>query len=60
MLNLTINGQEQILPGPLSVADLLDKLGIDRQRVAVEVNCGIVPRPEHQGPTYWRPAIWSK
>ncbi|HYV35039.1 MAG TPA: sulfur carrier protein ThiS [Gemmataceae bacterium] len=47
MLDLTVNGEPQSLPEPLSVAELLDKLGIDRQRVAVEVNQDIVPRPDH-------------
>jgi len=48
MLHLTINGEERTLPRPLSVAELLEQLGFDRQRVAVEVNCDIVPRPDHE------------
>jgi thiazole synthase len=44
MLDLTINGEKQTLPGPLSVADLLRTLGRDGRRVAVEVNQILVPR----------------
>jgi thiazole synthase len=47
MLHLTINGEERALPELVSVAELLDQLGFDRLRVAVEVNSDIVPRPEH-------------
>src|SRR4051812_40962790 len=47
MLELTINGEQQTLTESLSVAELLDKLGIDRQRVAVEINQYTVPRPDH-------------
>ena len=45
MLNLTINGEQKALPGPMSVAQLLETLGFDRHKVAVEVNKDIVPRP---------------
>jgi thiazole synthase len=47
MLQVTINGETRTLPQPLSVADLLDQLGYDRQRIAVEVNQAVVPRPLH-------------
>ncbi len=49
MLHITINGQSHALPEPLSVAQLLDRLGYDRQRIAVEVNRVVVPRPNHPG-----------
>jgi thiazole synthase len=47
MLPLTINGEEQTLPAPLTVAELLERLGHDRRRVAVEVNREIVPAARH-------------
>jgi thiazole synthase len=47
MLEVTINGEPRTLPEPLTVADLLDRLGYDRRRVAVEVDREVVPRPRH-------------
>ncbi|HXG11036.1 MAG TPA: sulfur carrier protein ThiS [Gemmataceae bacterium] len=47
MLQLTINGERQTFPGPLTVAELLQRLGRDRRRVAVEVNREVVPAPRH-------------
>jgi thiazole synthase len=48
MLDLTINGEKQTLPGPMSVAELLVSLGRDGRRVAVEVNRELVPRIRHE------------
>jgi thiazole synthase len=47
MFQLTINGEPHHLPQPLSVADLLRRLGIDRPGIAVEVNREVIPRPRH-------------
>jgi thiazole synthase len=47
MLKLTINGEPRCLPEPLTVADLLEQLGHDRRRVAVEVNREVVPTLQH-------------
>src|SRR5437867_2837180 len=47
MLQLTINGEPRQLPDALTVADLLEKLGYDCRRTAVEVNREVVPRPKH-------------
>ncbi len=47
MLTLTVNGEQQTLPGILTVADLLERLGVNRRRVAVEVNREVVPAAEH-------------
>lgn len=47
MLRLTINGQTHTLPEPLSVAELLRRLGRDRPGVAVEVNGAVVPLRQH-------------
>ncbi len=43
MLTLTVNGQPHTLTEPTTVAGLLERLGFDRQRVAVEVNREVVP-----------------
>src|SRR5690242_7956289 len=47
MLHLTINGEPKDLPDPLTVADLLARLGLDRRKVAVEVNEAVVPAVSH-------------
>lgn len=44
LLSLTVNGEARSFDGPLSVADLLGSLGLDRRKVAVERNEAIVPR----------------
>jgi thiazole synthase len=48
MLQITLNGDTRTLPKQLSVAQLLEELGFDRQRAAVEVNCEVVPRVCHE------------
>jgi thiazole synthase len=47
MITLTVNGEARSLQAPLTVAELLKQMGYDRRRVAVEVNCDIVPAPRH-------------
>ncbi len=47
MLHLTINGEPRTLAGALTVAQLLEQLGHDRRRVAVEVNREVVPARRH-------------
>jgi thiazole synthase len=49
MATLTVNGESRDIPEPLTVAALLDRLGYDRRRVAVEVNQQIVPAARHGG-----------
>src|SRR5687768_14723119 len=51
MFHLTINGEPRTLTDAPTVAQLLDQLGHDRRRVAVEVNREVVPfrdHPEHR------------
>jgi thiamine biosynthesis protein ThiS len=43
-MTLTINGEQHIFEGPLTVASLLVKLGLDPQKLAVEHNLEIVRR----------------
>jgi thiamine biosynthesis protein ThiS len=42
-MKLTINGQEQAFPS-LTLAQLVEQLGMKQDRVAVELNRDIVPR----------------
>ena len=46
-MRITVNGQERALAAPVTVAALLDELGMAGKRVAVEVNREIVPRSRH-------------
>lgn len=46
-LHLKINGRDHALDAPLSVAGLLERLGLDARKVAVERNLEIVPRSTH-------------
>ena len=46
-LSLKINGEEHRLDDPLSVAELLSRLGLDASRIAVERNLEIVPRSRY-------------
>jgi thiazole synthase len=48
MLDLTINGERRTLPESLTVAELVQQLGFDRRKIAVEVNRELVPRPRHE------------
>ena len=46
-MKIVVNGQERALAAPVTVAVLLDELGMAGKRVAVEVNQEIVPRSRH-------------
>ncbi len=47
MMHITINGESHTLTEATSIADLLDRLGYDRHRIAVEVNAELVPLACH-------------
>jgi thiazole synthase len=47
MLTCTVNGEARRLPEALTVAQLLERLGYDRRRVAVEINGEVVPAARH-------------
>jgi thiazole synthase len=47
MLRITINAEPRTLAEPLTIAQLLDTLGFDRRRIAVEVNQEVVPLARH-------------
>ena len=50
-MHITVNGEPHDLPGPLSVAALLARLGVTAARVAVEVNEDVVPRGTYESHT---------
>ena len=49
-MRILLNGEPHDLAGPLSVADLLEHLGLDGRTVAVELNRKVVRRL-HYGTT---------
>jgi sulfur carrier protein len=46
-MKIIINGKAKELPGPMTVAELVEHLGLKPGRVAVELNREIVPRSRH-------------
>ena len=44
-LRVTLNGEERVLPGPVTLTRLLASLGLDPRMVVVELNREIVRRP---------------
>jgi sulfur carrier protein len=46
-MKVQVNGEEMELAAGTTVAALLEKLGIQQQRLAVEINQEIVPRSQH-------------
>jgi thiamine biosynthesis protein ThiS len=44
-LSVTLNGEAREVPGPMTLAGLLEHLGLDARAVVVERNGGIVRRP---------------
>lgn len=43
-MQLSVNGEKHAFDMPLSIADLLTRLGLPRQKIAVEHNLEIVPK----------------
>lgn len=43
-MTIRLNGDPYSLPGPLTIAALLERLGIDGRRVAVERNLIVIKR----------------
>ncbi|MDO8705566.1 MAG: sulfur carrier protein ThiS [Sulfuricaulis sp.] len=46
-MKIMLNGQEKLLTAPVTIAALLQDMGLGDRRVAVEVNREIVPRSRH-------------
>jgi thiamine biosynthesis protein ThiS len=45
-LNIVVNGESRRVPGPATLLDLLEHLGLDPRTVVVERNREIVRRPK--------------
>ncbi len=43
-MDLLINGKKQPFPDGISAEKLIEQLGLEDQKLAMEVNCEIVPR----------------
>ena len=50
-LRITLNGETRDVAAGLTLATLLDTLGLDRRKVAVERNEAIVPRSAYEQTT---------
>ncbi|MBI1816837.1 MAG: sulfur carrier protein ThiS [Deltaproteobacteria bacterium] len=46
-MRVTVNGEPHDLPATMTVADLVADLALSQRRIAVEVNCDIVPRERY-------------
>lgn len=44
-LSIQLNGEARVVPGPMTLAGLLEHLGLDQRAVVVERNREIVRRP---------------
>jgi sulfur carrier protein len=43
-MRIQLNGQDHELPGPMTLDRLVERLGLDARKVAIERNLEIVPR----------------
>jgi len=43
-VRFVLNGEAQEMEGTLNVASLLERLGLERPRVAVAINTAVIPR----------------
>jgi thiamine biosynthesis protein ThiS len=43
-MRIQLNGQDHDLPGPMTLAGLVERLGLDARKIAIERNLEIVPR----------------
>jgi len=46
-MNITLNGESRLIDAGLTVSDLIEQLGYQGKRIAVERNGQIVPRSAH-------------
>ena len=44
-LSVRVNGEHRRVPGGTTVAEMVNQLGLDPLRVAVERNLEVIPRP---------------
>ena len=50
-MRIQLNGQEHPLPGPMTLAAFVERLGLDARKIAVERNLEIVPRSTYAATT---------
>jgi sulfur carrier protein len=50
-MRIVLNGQDHELPGPITLAGLVERLGLDARKVAIERNLEIVPRSTYAATT---------
>lgn len=50
-MQIVLNGEPREIPDGATIVALLEHLGIDRQRVAVELNEHVVPKAKHASTT---------
>jgi sulfur carrier protein len=50
-MRIVLNGQDHELPGPITLAGLVERLGLDERKVAIERNLEIVPRSTYAATT---------
>ena len=46
-MNIIVNGERFDFPNPLNVEELIDYLGFEKKRIALEVNETIIPKSNH-------------
>ncbi len=51
VIAVAVNGEMQEFDAPLTVAELMQRLGVVPAKVAVEKNLAIVPRSQHASET---------
>ncbi len=47
MIDITLNGEPNSLPRPLSIQELVEQIGLDPRKIAVEINREVVPKARH-------------
>ena len=47
MLDVTVNGKSSTLTEPVSVSQLIQDMGLQGKRIAIEINGEIVPASKH-------------
>ena len=47
-MEITLNGEAKVIPAQTTAFQLLDIAGLAGKRVAIEVNCEIVPRSTYE------------
>jgi sulfur carrier protein len=51
-MQIELNGERRVVDAATTIAALLEKEGLAQRRVAVEVNCEIVPKSAHASRTF--------